>query len=481
MSSASLVAGVLGAAPASALAPRMLTTTQAQLGPKASALLPPLIPPSPPPTGSQPTPPPKGRFANSGVLTYGDAAYFGSPTGLSLSSPIMGMAPTPDGKGYWLVAADGGIFNYGDAAQYGSAGAIDLQAPIVGMAPTPDGKGYWMVAVDGGIFSFGDAAFYGSTGAIHLNQPIVGMAPTPSGHGYWLVASDGGIFAFGDAAFYGSMGATTLNSPVVGMATTPGGHGYWLVAGDGGIFAFGDAGFYGSMGGAPLNSSVAGMAATATGKGYWMVGSDGGVFTFGDAGYHGSNAEVVPTPPVAGIVATHDGAGYWMLEPDAFPTSFSHPGPTSSFGGAGQIVAAAASQVNGNPSSGYLCNPYGPCEEWCALFATWAWEQAGVPIPRYPFTGDVYNWAAARGLALSPGQTPAPGDAVLYGSGPSNTGTSVHMGIVAQVWPDGAIITIEGDSGPGPDGHHNVTINGPFLPSQSPIYNGYAIYAYAHP
>ena len=28
----------------------------------------------------------------------------------------MGMAATPDGKGYWLVASDGGIFNYGDAA-----------------------------------------------------------------------------------------------------------------------------------------------------------------------------------------------------------------------------------------------------------------------------------------------------------------------------------------------------------------------------
>ncbi len=68
------------------------------------------------------------------------------------------------------------------------------------MAPTPDGKGYWLVARDGGIFSFGDAAFYGSTGGLALNQPIVGMAPTPDGKGYWLVAADGGIFSFGDAA-----------------------------------------------------------------------------------------------------------------------------------------------------------------------------------------------------------------------------------------------------------------------------------------
>jgi hypothetical protein len=33
--------------------------------------------------------------------------------------------------------------------------------PIVGMAATPDGKGYWPVANDGGIFTYGDATFYG--------------------------------------------------------------------------------------------------------------------------------------------------------------------------------------------------------------------------------------------------------------------------------------------------------------------------------
>ena len=44
------------------------------------------------------------------------------------------MAPTSDGKGYWLVASDGGIFNYGDAAFEGSAGGLPLNRPIVGMA-----------------------------------------------------------------------------------------------------------------------------------------------------------------------------------------------------------------------------------------------------------------------------------------------------------------------------------------------------------
>jgi hypothetical protein len=160
---------------------------------------------------------------------------------------VVGMAATPDGRGYWLVASDGGIFAFGDAGFYGSMGGAALSRPVVGMAATPDGRGYWLVASDGGIFAFGDAGFYGSTGSLVLNRPVVGMAPTADGHGYWLDASDGGIFAFGDAGFHGSMGGVPLNRPAVGMAATPDGRGYWLVASDGGIFAFGDAGFYGSV------------------------------------------------------------------------------------------------------------------------------------------------------------------------------------------------------------------------------------------
>ncbi len=34
------------------------------------------------------------------------------PHGLALKSPIVGMATTADGKGYWVVAADGGVFSF---------------------------------------------------------------------------------------------------------------------------------------------------------------------------------------------------------------------------------------------------------------------------------------------------------------------------------------------------------------------------------
>ena len=192
------------------------------------------------------------------------------------------MTPTPSGRGYWLVAADGGVFAFGDARFLGSTGAIRLARPVVGMAATPTGQGYRLVASDGGVFAFGDARFLGSTGAIRLAAPIVGMASTPSGQGYWLVASDGGVFAFGDARFAGSTGALRLNRPMVGMAATAGGRGYWLVASDGGIFAFGDATFAGSTGALRLAQPVVGMAAgtAGSGGGYWLVAADGGIFAF---------------------------------------------------------------------------------------------------------------------------------------------------------------------------------------------------------
>jgi Protein of unknown function (DUF4232) len=206
-----------------------------------------------------------------GVSAFGDATSFGSPS--QVNQPIVGIAPTADGKGYWLVASDGGVFTFGDAGFFGSAGNIALNRPVVGMAPTPDGKGYWLVASDGGVFTYGDAGFFGSAGNIALHRPIVGLAATPDGKGYWLVASDGGVFTYGDAGFFGSTGNVVLNAPIVGLAATPTGKGYWLVASDGGVFTFGDAGFFGSNGAGTAAQPTVGLAATPDGKGYWTTTS----------------------------------------------------------------------------------------------------------------------------------------------------------------------------------------------------------------
>ena len=375
----------------------------------------------------------------------------------------------------------GAILAYGNAPLYGSLRNVTLNSPVVAMAVTPDGGGYWLTAADGGVFAFGDAKYYGSMGGKPLNQPIVGIASTPDGKGYWLVAADGGIFAFGDARFLGSGVTRSLGAPVTGVASTPSGNGYWLVESDGGVSAFGDAHYWGSAASDSLTTPVVAIAATSNGGGYWLATANGSVITFGNAKYYGSDGAAVPAPPVAAIAAAPAG-GYYLLEPDSINYSFADPSPTS-FPGSSRIVQAAASQVTADPDTGQgpFCNPYGPCEEWCALFATWVWRDAGIPIPSYAFTGDVYYWAASYGAVLSPTAQPAPGDAVLYGTGPATVSTSVHMGIVAQVWPDGAVITIEADAGPSPVGYLSVIINGPYLPWDSTVYNGFPVYAFAQP
>ena len=153
------------------------------------------------------------------------AADVGAPPGSKPVAPSLSVAPAAVSTS----ATAGPVLPFGTAASYGSLQGADLHQPIVGMAATTTGNGYWLVAADGGIFSFGDAHFHGSTGNLSLNQPIVGMAATTTGNGYWLVAADGGIFSFGDAHFHGSAGNLHLGEPVVGMAATPTGNGYWIV------------------------------------------------------------------------------------------------------------------------------------------------------------------------------------------------------------------------------------------------------------
>jgi hypothetical protein len=77
------------------------------------------------------------------------------------------------GAGYWLGASDGGISTFGDARFFG-AGGVRLVEPIVGMAATPDGGRYWLVAAD-----------------LPLADPVVAIQPSPLGTGYWLLGRTG--------------------------------------------------------------------------------------------------------------------------------------------------------------------------------------------------------------------------------------------------------------------------------------------------
>jgi hypothetical protein len=167
------------------------------------------------------------------VWAFGSAQEAGDTGELALTAPLVGMAPTPGGNGYWLAAADGGVFTYGNAPFHGSAAALPLTAPIVGIAPTPTGNGYWLAAADGGVFTYGNAPFHGSAAALPLTAPIVGIAASPFGDGYWLAAADGGVFTYGNVPFQGAAAGLEFVPPFVAISAHPSGGGYWLAT-DGG-------------------------------------------------------------------------------------------------------------------------------------------------------------------------------------------------------------------------------------------------------
>jgi len=94
------------------------------------------------------------------VLTYGSAGFYGSTSGRQLNSPLVAMANTPDGKGYWLVAADGGVFTFGDAKFHGSGGS-KFFGVVIDMAPGANGRGYWLLNSVGQVFTLGQVPYYG--------------------------------------------------------------------------------------------------------------------------------------------------------------------------------------------------------------------------------------------------------------------------------------------------------------------------------
>ena len=256
-------------------------------------------------TGGPVTPPPAPLHgywlvgSDGGIFTFGSAQFYGSTGGIRLQRPVVGISPTSNKAGYWLVASDGGVFAFGNAGYYGSipgAGLApagsglphSLNAPIVGMVPSSDGGGYFMVASDGGVFAFGDARFEGSCpGMGGCSGAAVAVVPDASGNGYWLVTQSGSVYAFGDATFYGAPG--NQGSPVTSAVRTADGGGYWVLLANGAVYAYGDAvgrgGPAGAVGGFNPASAI---FSDANGGGYWVASAAGAVFPYGDAPNDGS-------------------------------------------------------------------------------------------------------------------------------------------------------------------------------------------------
>ena len=239
--------------------------------------------------------------ADGGIFSFGSAQFHGSTGSLKLQRPVVGITPTSSRHGYWLEAADGGVFAFGDAGFHGSipglgfapAGAVGsapkLSAPIVGMVPSVDGGGYFMVSSDGGVFAFGDAHFAGSCPGIGGCQgSAVAVIPDASGQGYWIATNTGNVYAFGDAPYLGSPGIQ--RSPVTSAVRTPDGDGYWILLADGTVYNYGDAHYLGGASGLGGLNPAAAIYATADGGGYWLASATGAVNSYGDAPNDGGTA-----------------------------------------------------------------------------------------------------------------------------------------------------------------------------------------------
>jgi hypothetical protein len=137
-----------------------------------------------------------------------------------------------------------------------------------------------------------------------------------------------------------------------------------------------------------------------------------------------------------------------------------------------RIVAIAESQVgySTDPASSY-CNKYsaywdagaGGCpagessEQWCADFAAWAWQQAGVRFSYGYAPGQIngaavsfYQWAVAAGQwhPAAAGYVAVPGDVAVYGLSLGARPSAAHVAIVtgdppAQRGPD--VVNGDGD------------------------------------
>jgi hypothetical protein len=121
-----------------------------------------------------------------------------------------------------------------------------------------------------------------------------------------------------------------------------------------------------------------------------------------------------------------------------------------------RIVAIAKSQVgySTEPSASY-CNKFSGhwdagtqdcpsgnrAEEWCADYAAWAWQQAGVHFSYGYDPGEInaaavsfYEWGVANGEwhPASGGYVAAPGDVAVYGLSLGADPSAVHVAIVTD-------------------------------------------------
>jgi hypothetical protein len=122
---------------------------------------------------------------------------------------------------------------------------------------------------------------------------------------------------------------------------------------------------------------------------------------------------------------------------------------------------------------------YGVQNMWCAMFASWCANVAGIStsvIPKHAYTPDGLKWFRDRGLAFSRAKvaageyTPQPGD-IIYFKSSRNKNPTNHVGIVSG-YSNGTVYVIEGNTSSA-----SISTNGGTVAQKSyAITNTYIVY-----
>ena len=91
----------------------------------------------------------------------------------------VGIVAVPGREGFWAITSAGRVQVVGDAPAIADVSSLDLASPVVAGSATPDGRGLYLIGADGGIFALGTARFLGSVPevlpGVRLDAPIVGI------------------------------------------------------------------------------------------------------------------------------------------------------------------------------------------------------------------------------------------------------------------------------------------------------------------
>ncbi|HTW98817.1 MAG TPA: hypothetical protein VMD59_08580 [Acidimicrobiales bacterium] len=211
--------------------------------------------------------------APTGAVRAFDAPFDGPAQVPGRGAGVVGLASDEATGGYWTVSSSGTVRAYGAPGLGSSAGA---SGPVVAMASTLTGSGYYLLTGDGHVESFGDARSFGGL-AGGRSAPAVGIVPTGFDSGYWIVDARGDVHAFGAAPHLGAAasGRQAALEHVVGIAATSGDRGYVLATALGKLVPVGDAGAIAPRVTLDRGELVTGIAADPAAGGYWLATSAG--------------------------------------------------------------------------------------------------------------------------------------------------------------------------------------------------------------